>query len=170
MIFRDRGFTLIELMISLSLMTIVITMAVPAISDLIARNRQNALLGQVQTALQNARATAVLQRKSVVLCGSSDASTCTSSWANGWLTKTSATDEVLTVTQLPHADELRWSGFGQSIRFHDNGTNPASNGRFYQCHKEKIAWQLILNRQGRLRIGTPAENASKVELCRPDPA
>jgi len=69
-------------------------------------------------------------------------------------------NQLLQLTQLPTHDELRWSGFKQSIRFRDNGSSPTGNGRFYQCHKQQVVWQLILNRQGRLRQGTPAENSS----------
>ncbi|MBF6615108.1 GspH/FimT family pseudopilin [Stutzerimonas stutzeri] len=163
---RNQGFTLIELLITLSILTIVISIAVPAMADLIARNRQQVLLTQVQDAIQKARAKAVLHRQTVVLCGTEDTTSCSGSWVNGWMTRTEATDTILDVTQLAAADELRWSGFGdQRIRFYDNGTSPWSNGRFYQCYKQRVAWQLILSRQGRLRQGTAADNASKASLC-----
>ncbi|CAM5260906.1 Type II secretion system protein H OS=Stutzerimonas stutzeri OX=316 GN=CXK92_09595 PE=3 SV=1 [Stutzerimonas stutzeri] len=168
MINRDQGYTLIELLITLSILTIAISMAVPAMADLIARNRQQALLNQVQDAIQKARAKAVLHRQTIVLCGTVDTGSCSGSWANGWMTRTETSDKILDVTQLASAEELRWSGFGdQRIRFYDNGTSPHSNGRFYQCYKQRIAWQLILSRQGRLRQGTAADNASKASLCSP---
>ena len=161
-----QGFTLIELMITLAILAIVITMAVPAMGKLIATNRQQALLAQVYDAIQRARSTAVLHRQTIVLCGTTDATTCSSDWAAGWLTRTEATGEILNITLLPAADELRWNGFGDKrIRFHGNGTSPLSTGRFYQCHDQRIAWQLILSRQGRLRLGTAADDASKASLC-----
>lgn len=163
---RDQGFTLIELLITLSILTVVISMAVPAMADLIARSRQQALLTQIQNTIQKARAKAVLHRQTILICGTNDTTNCISDWRNGWLTQTETTGQVLDVTQLPTADELRWSGFGdQRIRFYDNGTSPWSNGRFYQCYKQRVAWQLILSRQGRLRQGTAADNASKASLC-----
>lgn len=163
---RDQGFTLIELLITLSMLTVIISMAVPAMADLIARSRQQALLTQIQNTIQKARAKAVLHRQTILICGTSDTTNCVSDWRNGWLTQTEKTGQVLAVTQLPTADELRWSGFGdQRIRFYENGTSPWSNGRFYQCYKQRVAWQLILSRQGRLRQGTAAENASKASLC-----
>ncbi|MBU0811650.1 MAG: GspH/FimT family pseudopilin [Gammaproteobacteria bacterium] len=163
---RDQGFTLIELLITLSVLTVIISMAVPAMADLIARSRQQALLTQIQNTIQKARAKAVLHRQTILICGTSDTTNCVSDWRNGWLTQTEKTGQVLAVTQLPTADELRWSGFGdQRIRFYENGTSPWSNGRFYQCYKQRVAWQLILSRQGRLRQGTAEENASKASLC-----
>ncbi len=166
MMSRNQGFTLIELMITLSILTIAISLAVPAMADLVARNQQQALRMQVQDTLQKARARAVLQRQTVVLCGSEDTLSCSGNWANGWITQEEASQQTLHVIQLATADKLRWSGFGdQRIRFYDNGTSPWSNGRFYQCYKQRIAWQLILSRQGRLRQGTAADNASKASLC-----
>ncbi|WP_415845603.1 GspH/FimT family pseudopilin [Stutzerimonas zhaodongensis] len=163
---KDQGFTLIELLITLSTIAIIISMAVPAMADLIARSRQQALLTQVQETIQKARAEAVLQRQTIVLCGTSDTTNCIRDWRNGWLTQAETTGQILAITQLPAADQLRWSGFGdQRIRFYENGTSPWSNGRFYQCYKQRIAWQLILSRQGRLRQGTVADNASKASLC-----
>lgn len=164
---KDQGFTLVELLITVSLLAIVCSIAVPALDNLIAYNRQQALLTQVQEAIQKARSHAVLHRQTVVLCGTNDATSCSSDWSKGWLSLMETTQEVLDVTQLPTSDELRWSGFGdRRIRFRANGTSPLSNGRFYQCHKQAVAWQLILSRQGRLKQGTSAENASRASLCR----
>ena len=119
MMIRNQGFTLIELMVALSILTIAISIAAPAMAELIARNQQRALLTQVQDAVQKARAKAVLHRQTIVLCGTRDTTSCISDWRNGWLTQAETTGQVLAVTQLPAADELRWSGFGdQRIRFY----------------------------------------------------
>lgn len=162
---RLNGFTLVELLVVLLLLAILGSLAMPAFAELIARNRQQALLNQVQGILQHARTQAILQRRTIEVCGSADAQTCSANWASGWLTRTLSSEQILHITQLPNHDALRWSGFTQSIRFHSNGTSPTGNGRFYQCHKQGVAWQLILNRQGRLRIGTAEENTSKASLC-----
>lgn len=162
---QDQGFTLVELLITVSLIAIISSIAVPALGNLIAYNRQQALLTQVQDAVQKARTKAVMHRQTIVLCGTNDGATCTRDWGSGWLTLAEGTEEILDVTQLAPANELRWSGFGnQRVRFIENGTS-RNNGRFYQCYKHRIAWQLILSRQGRLKLGTAADNASKASLC-----
>tara|TARA_B100000745_G_C20066475_1_gene363988 strand:- start:322 stop:825 length:504 start_codon:yes stop_codon:yes gene_type:complete len=162
---KDQGFTLVELLITISLIAIVCSIAVPALDNLIAYNRQQALLTQVQDAIQKARTEAVMRRRAIALCGTSDSATCSRDWSRGWLTLVEGNQQILNATQIPLADELRWSGFGdQRVLFIENGTT-RNNGRFYQCHKQRFAWQLILSRQGRLKLGTAADNASKASLC-----
>ncbi|MTZ14242.1 prepilin-type N-terminal cleavage/methylation domain-containing protein [Pseudomonas sp. JL972] len=166
MLDKDQGFTVVELLTTLALLAIIASIALPALADLIAYNRQQALLTQVQEAVQNARTKAVLHRQTIVLCGTQDATNCSNNWSDGWLTRSETSQEVLHVTELSGADELHWSSFGgQRIRFFENGTSPTSNGRFFQCYKQRIAWQLILSRQGRLKRSTPAEDAHDAARC-----
>jgi len=165
---RNQGFTFIDVVITVSILAVISAIAMSAINDFIERSRQQALLSQLQDTIQNARAKAVLRRQTVVLCGTRNMDTCSNDWRNGWLTKLETTGKKLALTQLTGAKELHWIGFGnQQIRFYENGTSPWSNGRFYQCYKRRIAWQLILSRQGRLRQGTAEENESKAALCTP---
>ena len=76
---KDQGFTLVELLITLALLAIVANIAVPAFDGLITRNRQQALMEQVASVLNNARAEAILQRRMIEVCGSSDGKTCSAS-------------------------------------------------------------------------------------------
>lgn len=161
---RNQGFTLVELLITLTLLILTANIALPAFKGFIDHNRQQALMEQVDFVLNSARAEAVMRRRAIEVCGSSDGQICSSNWADGWLVRTSD-GQILQTARLPTHDKLRWSGFQNSIRFRDNGSSPTGNGRFYQCLDEQIAWQLILNRQGRLRRSTQAENTSSTERC-----
>ncbi len=67
--------------------------------------------------------------------------------------------------QQSQKSSLQWAGFDKTIRFHPNGTSPTSNGRFYLCYRGGVAWQLILNRQGRVRPGTQKENNNLAAKC-----
>ncbi|MCQ2031038.1 GspH/FimT family pseudopilin [Stutzerimonas zhaodongensis] len=155
---KDQGFTLVEVLIVIALLAIVVAVAVPALDDFIARNRQQTLMEQIETAMNNARADAVLRRRTIEICGSSNGQTCSGSWHTGLLVHSSSDNQLMSFTQLTSPSDIRWDGFGKSVRFYDNGSSPTSNGRIYLCHEQKVAWQLVLSRQGRLRRGSTIEN------------
>lgn len=162
----QRAFTLIEMFIVLALLSILGQIAVPALQDFLERNRQQALYDQVTRAVYHARMHAVTHRTPVELCGSSDGATCDNQWAQGWLLRESDQAEPIVVTQLQNGRQsLQWQGLNTRIRFHSNGLSSASNGRFYSCYKEQISWQLVLNRQGRLRTSSTAENTAEASRC-----
>lgn len=160
---RGQGFTLVELLITVSVLGIVVSMAVPAVETLITRSRQNALLEELWTAVQGARAAAVMRKEPVEICASKDATSCASDWTGGWLVHSPGAQKILNVTLLAPGNDVRWKGMGQSIRFRSNGTT-LNNGSFYQCHDSKVAWQLKLSRQGRLRK-VPAVDYKDSTLC-----
>ncbi|BCY01090.1 prepilin-type N-terminal cleavage/methylation domain-containing protein [Stutzerimonas stutzeri] len=147
---RNQGFTLVELVITLAILGVVVSIAVPAVETLITQNRQNALLKELWAAVQGARAAAIMRKEPIEICASKDGTSCVSDWKGGWLVRSPSAQKTLNVNLLASGNDIRWRGMGQSVRFRSNGTT-LNNGSFYQCHDSKVAWQLKLNRQGRLR-------------------
>ena len=163
---RNQGFTLIELMVTLFLLAVFISIAIPALSGLADRSRQQALRQSLGTAIQTARAAAVLNRETIEICGSNDGATCNADWTNSWLIRSVSAGRALSIMQTPEASGLHWKGLGGSIRFRSTGTTPLSNDTFYQCYENETAWQLKLSRQGRLRLTSASENDRDASLCR----
>ncbi len=163
---NQRAFTLIEMLIVIALLAILAQIAVPAFQDFIEHNQQQALSDQIARAVHHARAHAVTHRVRVELCGSRDGVSCHSDWSQGWLMREINKTSPLAITRLnTDKQRLKWSGFQTKIQFHSNGISPIGNGRFYSCHKQRISWQLILNRQGRLRTASSSENEAEATRC-----
>jgi type IV fimbrial biogenesis protein FimT len=81
------GFTLIEMLITMAIAAIILSLAVPSFRYVTNSNRiageLNGLLGD----LQLARAEAIKEGRNVTVCESNDGATCTNStnWQGGWI-------------------------------------------------------------------------------------
>lgn len=80
-----RGFTLIELMVTLTVLAIVLGIAVPSFQKQIINSKSLTTGDEFAAALNYARSQAVKTTKRVSICSSSDGATCTGSWAEGFI-------------------------------------------------------------------------------------
>ncbi len=92
----SQGFTLIELIITLSIAAILVTMAVPSFSTIIKDNRQITQANDVITTLTFARSEAIKRGARVVVCKSSNGASCVTSggWDQGWITFVDANNDA----------------------------------------------------------------------------
>lgn len=90
------GLTLIELMVTIAVLAIVIAIAVPSFSTMIANNRALSTGEQLITAINYARAEAIKRGDRITLCGTTNGAACNGSWANDWIvvTDNAATDDA----------------------------------------------------------------------------
>lgn len=82
------GFTMIELLVTISVVAILLAIALPSFTSLMNSNRLSAQANEVVAAMQLARVEAVRQNKRAIVCGSANGSTCSGStaWNSGWIT------------------------------------------------------------------------------------
>ncbi|WP_286816541.1 GspH/FimT family pseudopilin [Marinobacter sp. UBA3607] len=84
----DSGFTLVELVITVAVIAIVATIAIPAMSDMVTRNRTTGAFNELKGLVAYARSESVKNvGESVLLCASNDGAGCTNNadWSVGWL-------------------------------------------------------------------------------------
>lgn len=83
----SRGFNLVELMVTLSLATVLLTLAVPSMKATIENGRIAAQVNDLLASIQLARSEAVKTGRQVVLCKSHDATACATSggYEQGWM-------------------------------------------------------------------------------------
>lgn len=84
---RARGFTLIELMVTIAISAILAGLAAPSFQDLIASNRLKSHASSLLSSLLLARSEAIKRNSRVVQCKSADGATCTTAgeWQQGWI-------------------------------------------------------------------------------------
>jgi type IV fimbrial biogenesis protein FimT len=84
-----RGFTLIELMVTLAIMAVLMKVAAPGMQTLYKSSRVQTEVSQFIGDIQFAKAEAIKRGQPVTMCPSSDGNTClalgTTTWGSGWI-------------------------------------------------------------------------------------
>jgi type IV fimbrial biogenesis protein FimT len=84
---KARGFSLYELLMTLTLVAMIVGLGLPSFADIVARNRLHVEINALFHAIHVARKESIMRRRVVSLCPSLDGLTCEPSrdWSTGWL-------------------------------------------------------------------------------------
>jgi type IV fimbrial biogenesis protein FimT len=84
---RQRGFTLLELMVTVTVLGVLLGLAVPSFTAAMRNNRIVSQNNEFIGALNYARSEAIRRSSTVSVCSSTNGTSCstTSSWGTGWI-------------------------------------------------------------------------------------
>lgn len=151
--YQQKAFSLVELLVVVMLVAILASLAIPPLGRFQESKRLQSSRDLLASHIQQTRASAIMRGRPHQLCGSSDGENCNGDWGSYWLITTTGTEPVVLSQQAAPTSHICRVGFGSdSIRFHPNGTSWISNGTFSICNENGHHHQLILNRQGRLKL------------------
>jgi type IV fimbrial biogenesis protein FimT len=169
---RQRGFTLIELMIVVAVATVLLGFGIPSMTALLNSNKLTAASNALMSSMRLARSEAFKRGGRVVLCKSHDGVACNMAggWEQGWLVFHDANgngghdlDEVVIERGNPLPGSLRVTGNSSIARYMSfvaNGATRIATGGFQAgtivvCNVSATkaeARQIVLNAFGRPRV------------------
>ncbi len=84
---RDSGYTLVEVLVSMTVVSILAAIAIPSFKYVTTSNRIATEVNRLLGDMQFARAEAIKEGQAVTVCVSSNGTSCTgtTSWHNGWI-------------------------------------------------------------------------------------
>ena len=118
---RERGFTLVELMITVVIVAILLALAGPGFRELLEGNRLQSSASNVYTSMMLARSEALKRNRPVIMCkrnaaGDACETSSTGEWQGGWLVYTNLDtnasidpNEILAVREALSSGDTLWA-------------------------------------------------------------
>lgn len=161
---RQRGLTLIEILITVAVAAVLFGIAVPNVSGLLQRLASEAAARQLFSALTLARAQALSARQAVIVCPGQDRCSGDGRWEAGYLVGIDANRN----DRLDIGERVIWRAGGQArvtilsntgrpqLRYLSTGRASGTNATFRICPRLPVPGAtrvLVVNNAGRVRWG-----------------
>jgi len=165
-----KGFTLIELMISISIASVLAAIAIPNFSNFIVQMRVDNEISQLHRMLLITRNAAINSGYKAIICPLDNSAQCTSLWQNKLSVfidmnnnKVLDTNEKIIITRaaITKGDKLLYGKGRNKITFKPTGhLSGLANGTFRYCpdNYKHIARGIVVARSGRLYQSNDIDN------------
>lgn len=159
-----KGFTLLELIFTITILVIALSIGVPTLSQWVQRSKTSDLQFSLLHSIHFARTQATLLQSTITLCPGSTVCerNCGDSLlifidqdSNGTKDQNEVVLKQINIGQL--GQYLNWRSFRRTtyIKFNAQGITPALNGTFHFCPNDpenEFKFSIILARTGRARV------------------
>lgn len=170
---RQRGITMIEMMMTVAIAGTLVAMGVPALGSMLARSHQQAAGDALQESLMHARELAITRSEQVVVCPTRDGKSCTSDdlWQGGWMIGADMDHDrepdmaLARFDAMPENTRIVSSRGRPLVLFQPDGSAGGSNAQLTICSSTDAqeGRAIIVSNSGRVR--TAPADASHLQTC-----
>lgn len=163
----EPGFTLIELIVTIAVMIILVSIALPSFMGFIQANRLTAQTNDLVTVLNYARSEAIKRGVRVTLCSSNNGTSCLGSttWDTGWIAFIDTNgdglvggEQIMQVRGALEADNALRSNIQHLTYRNDGIPDQQAVGGDYQfslCDGVNAVRPIRVNPMGRVAVNPP---------------
>ena len=165
----QRAFSLVELLVTLSVLTLVLALALPSVQGLAEGNRRATATQQLLGLLNQARALAISRQAMVSLCSGTGDCRQSRRWEGPLMLfadpagvgQPSGGTAPLKVDSIPEGFAWHWSNARSQphITYKASGITHGLNGTFTLCTQGRALQQIVISLSGRARTLSPANSA-----------
>lgn len=165
---KENGFSLIELMITLSITGILLGYSAPNFNQLKLNKYMDSERNRLTVSLNFARSYAITSQEHIITCPSSTGFDCDakSNWHQGWIIFVDANknrevdnNDLILRKEDSMRDEIKSTStiYRQKIRYNGMGFSPGTNLSINFCDSrgDAFAKSIILNNAGRIKQSKP---------------
>lgn len=180
-----RGFSLLELLITLTMVAIVAAFSLSSLNMVLQRGQQRAAASELISIINLSRNTAIQEQVSVTLCPISEKGKCSKDWNQPLIAfrdpmrkrEVSHSDQVLRILNLGNDGiTIGRTGIRDYFRFRPSGLAEEAIGNIVWCPKNRnsyFAFQIRINMGGRPLVskdndgdGIPEDTYGKPVKCK----
>ena len=167
---KEFGLTLVELLITLLVSALLVSIAVPSFTHLVKRSKANGETSKILSVLALARSESIKRSRVVTLCKTPDQAECGGDWQDGWILfvdkdkdgRRDEGEELLTGGRMEQGFKVSYRAFGSfnHLRFTPMGFTLSHNGTFKICPADddpRYARVVIISKTARTRLSRDAD-------------
>jgi len=170
---QQQGFTALELIITMAIVAVLLTMGVPAFQNYSWNLRMKTAMDTLQSDLKLARGQAISHNSKTVICPAGGEHDCSGQeeWQDGWIVftdingdrKKQASEPLLKYSGALARLSINSSSSRTYLRFFPNGTAPGSNATIRFCDRRGAAYSgsIMVSNSGRIRLQPPGGELSE---------